>query len=543
MGDLLGDRRSAPRRRGSTARPGRPCGAAPREGPRRVAGRNRDRPDARAARGCCQPRAASCRPWTPPSRGRGSGTGGARRLGSVARGWGPHAGDAGLRPVRRHRPGRGPCGPLCRVVARGDCMDDGAARAPVGRLRLAEDPAVRVAASGEEVAPPASTPASGNPEGVRRRLAALADSAPLTDLHHLLEEVRERQRGAADVQGQTAWLAVRAAVHQALAARGSTVALYDLREVLEQLGTPPPVALVGALAVVGDATCLEALASAWDHVDDDWTREQLRAAAWPRSRERHGLTGRHAAVKRLGPGPRTGRGGRRRARAGTGARGRRESRRQRGSVGLGEIRRRRGRLPALHARRPSAGGATNGMLRIVAWVSALICASHAAEPHHGDDHEPGPALHQRARTRPSVGALVVRSSRNASARASRPAWMVSSSRLHVRRQVRPSASSAFSRVSRRARTHRLLLDVLRPDLQPQRARRASPTRRTSSPACRRRGRRASRGRPRPPAASRISRAFGSTVSCQLPAGNGHDHHLVGRHLRRQDRARCRRRGS
>lgn len=190
-------------------------------------------------------------------------------------------------------------GPL-RVVALGaiQSMDDGAARALVGRLRLAEDPAVRVAASGEEVAPPASTPASENPEGVRRRLAALADSAPLTDLHHLLEEVRERQRGAADVQGQTAWLAVRAAVHQALAARGSTVALYDLREVLERLRTPPPVALVGALAVVGDATCIEALASAWDHVDDDWTRNQLRAALAAIC-ARHGLTRRHAAVKRL----------------------------------------------------------------------------------------------------------------------------------------------------------------------------------------------------------------------------------------------------
>ena len=46
-------------------------------------------------------------------------------------------------------------------------------------------------------------------------------------------------------------MTARAAAHQVLAARGSTVALYDLRETVES-GEPAPVEMLAALEVIGD---------------------------------------------------------------------------------------------------------------------------------------------------------------------------------------------------------------------------------------------------------------------------------------------------
>ena len=47
-----------------------------------------------------------------------------------------------------------------------------------------------------------------------------------------------------------------------------------------------------------------------------------------------------------------------------------------------------------HLRHGAVGaGESNGMFRMVAWVSDLICASHSALPHHGDLMNPGrPAI-------------------------------------------------------------------------------------------------------------------------------------------------------
>lgn len=180
-------------------------------------------------------------------------------------------------------------------------LDDDAARAVLERLRDAVDPLVRDAARGE---PPAggleaSRAAPGDdPERFRRHVAAVAETAPLTELHHLLEQARTRQQAAAGELHQAAWLAARAAVHQALAARGSTLGLYDVREVLERLAGPPPVALIAALATAGDASCVDALATAWDRVQDVWTRQQLREALVAIC-ARCGLTKRHAAIKKL----------------------------------------------------------------------------------------------------------------------------------------------------------------------------------------------------------------------------------------------------
>jgi hypothetical protein len=92
---------------------------------------------------------------------------------------------------------------------------------------------------------------------------------------------------------------VRGAAHQALAARNSRLALYDLRDSFltsERL----PVAFLAAIEEIGDAGCLEALAAAYEESSpsgDTWWREHL-AAAFRAIVHREGLTRRHAAIKR-----------------------------------------------------------------------------------------------------------------------------------------------------------------------------------------------------------------------------------------------------
>ena len=96
------------------------------------------------------------------------------------------------------------------------------------------------------------------------------------------------------------WCAVRAALHQALAGRNSRLALYDLRDSLlaaERL----PVAFLAAMEEIGDATCLDTLAAAYDQSSrsgDPWWRQHL-AAAFRAIVQREGLTRRHAALKRV----------------------------------------------------------------------------------------------------------------------------------------------------------------------------------------------------------------------------------------------------
>ena len=128
-------------------------------------------------------------------------------------------------------------------------------------------------------------------------MSAYGATAPLSELHRVLEGARAAQHDAATSEQARDWLATRGAVHHALALRGSTVALYDLRELLERLDGPPPVGAIAALRAIGDGSCLEAMATAWARVDDPWTRAQLRAAAEDIC-HRHRLTGRHPSVKR-----------------------------------------------------------------------------------------------------------------------------------------------------------------------------------------------------------------------------------------------------
>jgi hypothetical protein len=96
-----------------------------------------------------------------------------------------------------------------------------------------------------------------------------------------------------------------------LAARGSTVALYDLRETIER-GEQAPVEMIAAIAAIGDKTCLEPIAAAYTRLAEqparqspeqgapasDWWREHL-AVAFRTIAAREKLNERHAVTKRL----------------------------------------------------------------------------------------------------------------------------------------------------------------------------------------------------------------------------------------------------
>lgn len=75
--------------------------------------------------------------------------------------------------------------------------------------------------------------------------------ASLSILHRLVETLRRRELAERDPAAQAEWKATRATVHQVLATRGSNVALYDLRETLEQSEGPLAVEFLAALNAMG----------------------------------------------------------------------------------------------------------------------------------------------------------------------------------------------------------------------------------------------------------------------------------------------------
>jgi hypothetical protein len=138
-----------------------------------------------------------------------------------------------------------------------------------------------------------------SPSMLKRAVAVVAAAARLIELQHVVDAIRLQEARETDPGRRAEWRAVRGAVHQALAARGSTLALYDLRDSLLEPGRLP-VAFLAALEEIGDATCLEPLAAAYDassRSGDAWWREHV-AAAFRAIVRRDGLTRRHAAVKR-----------------------------------------------------------------------------------------------------------------------------------------------------------------------------------------------------------------------------------------------------
>ena len=117
------------------------------------------------------------------------------------------------------------------------------------------------------------------PATCREAVEAHAERAPLNDLQRLVDATKRREQAATGASGGLQWRAVRGALHQALALRHSTVALYDLRETLAQSQQPLPATFVAALHAVGDESCLEPIAAAFSRASADarW-RHQLRAA-------------------------------------------------------------------------------------------------------------------------------------------------------------------------------------------------------------------------------------------------------------------------
>lgn len=124
-----------------------------------------------------------------------------------------------------------------------------------------------------------------------------AATAAVSGLQQLIDAIRTRE-GLVTGARRDEWRAARGAMHQALALRGSRIAIYDLRESIEEARQPLPVSFLAALHVVGDQSCLEPLAAAWSHTDDGRWRHQIATAFRTISR-RERVTRRHATVKRI----------------------------------------------------------------------------------------------------------------------------------------------------------------------------------------------------------------------------------------------------
>ncbi len=138
---------------------------------------------------------------------------------------------------------------------------------------------------------------SVNPETLRRSVSTAGNSVPLAVLHTLIERLGERER-VEQPQQRSAWTAARGAAHAALAARGSRVALYDLRETLATASEPLPVDFLAALREIGDSSCLEAVAAAYSRVKDEWWRGELVVVFRNLAASAH-LTRRHVVMKRI----------------------------------------------------------------------------------------------------------------------------------------------------------------------------------------------------------------------------------------------------
>jgi hypothetical protein len=137
-----------------------------------------------------------------------------------------------------------------------------------------------------------------DPATLRTEVDRRGPSAPLSVLHRLVDEVHARERAATESARRAAWVAVRGALHQALALRGSTIALYDLRETLAASSDPLPASYIAALHAVGDGSCLEVIAAAHAASAHERWRAQLEGA-FKAILAREKVTRRTAAVKRI----------------------------------------------------------------------------------------------------------------------------------------------------------------------------------------------------------------------------------------------------
>ena len=136
-----------------------------------------------------------------------------------------------------------------------------------------------------------------DPDALRRMLGPGGTAAPLPTLHHIIERIREREASEPSAR-RGEWTRARGTAHVALAKRSSRLGLYDLREALDGATAPLPVEFLAALSIVGDSSCLEAIASAHARAADRWWREHL-ADTFQAIVSREGLTRRHGVIKKI----------------------------------------------------------------------------------------------------------------------------------------------------------------------------------------------------------------------------------------------------
>jgi hypothetical protein len=161
--------------------------------------------------------------------------------------------------------------------------------------RAVESPAGPSGAAAAQLDALAADPGR-DPLIVQRLIGDAGGQVTLATLHRLVLALGHAARTAATDAERAGWSQALGAAHAALAARGSRLALVDLRDALER--TPPERLgeLVAAAAAIGDSGCLAPLAAAWTAAGDGPTRRRL-AAAFAAIVAREGLTRRHAAVK------------------------------------------------------------------------------------------------------------------------------------------------------------------------------------------------------------------------------------------------------
>jgi HEAT repeat protein len=136
-----------------------------------------------------------------------------------------------------------------------------------------------------------------DPDALHRAIGAAGNEVALTVLLKIVERVREHETGMKGTE-RLKWSEVRAAAHAALANRGSRLGVYDLRESLETSDQGVPVEFLSALGVVGDASCLEAIAAAYPRSRDGSFRKRL-ADVFQTIVRRDRLTRRHAVLKKI----------------------------------------------------------------------------------------------------------------------------------------------------------------------------------------------------------------------------------------------------
>jgi hypothetical protein len=151
----------------------------------------------------------------------------------------------------------------------------------------------------EQPAPPAADAPPQDVTAVAGWLAA-HPQAPLSALHALMTQLRTAEQTVTGDIPRVQHLVARGAVHAVLASRTSAVGLYDLRETFDAATVPLPLDYLTAISMIGDATCVEALARAWSAapVSEVWWRERLADTASTIA-ARLKLTKRHAVMKRV----------------------------------------------------------------------------------------------------------------------------------------------------------------------------------------------------------------------------------------------------